>query len=302
MSDVSTASQLTGIVADFAEEVGGPPTLGELLEILGWGAPAESEALAQPLPVPLTLKAKLKGNRRYQSGRPSRTGELNDAVFVAASDLLTELAEGAAARDGAPVTPAGLAAEITAVLRESAVELDDVEAGAVLSLTADVPKRKPQKPKRGDLLAIPAKEGGWHLALVIDRNRFGTALGLLRGTRAVPKVVEERPDVVSRPVFHTDDEQVVAGVWKTVGREESLLGLFPGDPEIYHGTEFDWPGDLGEFGAAESAEAGELRLIGKDEAREVGLTDGTYRQSWMSEHLQELLDDGALPGMGPAER
>ncbi|MDQ0941067.1 hypothetical protein [Streptomyces sp. V1I1] len=45
-------------------------------------------------------------------------------------------------------------------------------------------------------------------------------------------------------------------------------------------------------------ETGGLRLIGKQEAEEVGLLDGTYRQAWMSEYLQELLADGMLPGPG----
>ena len=49
-------AQLTGIAGDFAEEAGGPPTLGELLEILGWGASAASESMAAP-PVPLVLEA-----------------------------------------------------------------------------------------------------------------------------------------------------------------------------------------------------------------------------------------------------
>ncbi|MFC5804446.1 hypothetical protein [Streptomyces formicae] len=301
--DTSAVAQLTGIVQDFADEAGGPPTLGELLEILGWGVPAGSAALTGQVPVPLAFKAKLKGNKRYESGRPSRTAELNDSVFVAASDLLTELAETAAARAGAPVTAAGLAAEITTLLKQTDVRLDDAETAAVASLTADVPKRKLPKPQRGDLLAIPAQAGGWHLALVLERNRIGTALGLVRGVRTVPRVTGDRTEVVRRPVFHTDDEQVSAGIWKTAGHDERLLELFPGAPEIYHSTEFDWPGvDLGEFGAAESADAGELRLIGKDEAEDVGLLDGTYRQSWMSEHLQELLDEGKLPGVGPSGR
>jgi hypothetical protein len=54
-----------------------------------------------------------------------------------------------------------------------------------------------------------------------------------------------------------------------------------------------WPGvDLGEFGAAESP-AGIIRLIGAQEAREVGLLGGAYQQTYMGEVLQQLLDDQA---------
>jgi hypothetical protein len=281
---------LSGLVTDLAEQFGGQPSLAELLEVLGWSVPAEDDALTGGFPVPLKLTAKVKGNRRYESERPSRTGELNDAAFVDASAFLSLLAEQAAARTGELVSPAVLAADIATVLKTSGTRLADLGADEVVSLRADVPKRKP-KAQPGDVLAIPAAAGGYHLASVVDRNRFGTALGLLRGTVGFPRLGGATPAVLRRHCFHTDDEQVAAGVWKIVGHDEGLRELFPRPSEIYHGTDLEWPGvDLGEFGAAEPAQ-GELRLIAEDEAREVGLIDGSYRQSYLSEHLQQALDD-----------
>ena len=65
----------------------------------------------------------------------------------------------------------------------------------------------------------------------------------------------------------------------------------PAEPEIYHkpGQWSDLGIDTGEFGAAETGN-GTIRLIGPDEAREVGLLDGTYRQVETAEVLQRRLD------------
>lgn len=283
---------LTRLVTDLAEQLGGQPSLAELLEVLGWSIPPDDNIGTGSFPVPLKLRAKVQGSRRYESERPSRTCELNDSAFVDASAFLLLLAEQAAARTGEPVSPTMLVAGIAAALETSGIRLADIAADEVVGLEADAPQRKP-KVRPGDVLAIPAAAGGYHLASVVDRNHFGTALGLLRGTAVFPTLGGETPVVLRRHCFHTDDEQVAAGVWKIVGHDESLRELFPCPSEIYHGTDLRWPDvDLGEFGAAESAQ-GELRLITEDEAREVGLIDGSYRQSLLSEHLQQALDDGA---------
>lgn len=83
------ARALERLVDLFADELGGPPSVGEFLEVLSVSPPA-----ASGLPMPLRLTAKTKGNRRYSDNRKSRVAELNDAVFVEAADLLSLLAEG----------------------------------------------------------------------------------------------------------------------------------------------------------------------------------------------------------------
>ena len=70
-----------------------------------------------------------------------------------------------------------------------------------------------------------------------------------------------------------------------------MLASFPANPEVYHKPNA-WPGivDTGEFGAAETGD-GKMRFIDADEARDVGLVDGTYRQTYPAVYLQEVLDD-----------
>src|SRR5262249_39975415 len=140
-----------------------------------------------------------------------------------------------------------------------------------------------------DVLAIPVT-GGHRLAVTITRNRFGTALGLFEGVSP-----DGRPDakILRTPrkyPIYTEESLAKNGQWKIVDHDENLLRLFPADPEIYH-KPGAWPGiDTGEFGAAETAD-GPLRMIDANEAREVGLQSGDYRQACPAAYLQKLLSD-----------
>ncbi|EWT01043.1 hypothetical protein N865_11865 [Intrasporangium oryzae NRRL B-24470] len=274
---------MAGVAADFAEQVGRRPTLAELLEILGWAA-------LGPLSSRVTFTALMEGGVPYRGPRQSAVGELDDAVFVDASDLLSLLARDGERRDDGIADPNELSSRLTAALQRWGGALADVGAGSVTSLTVDVPRAR--RPKVGDVLAIPASSGGYHLASVLARNRFGTALGVVEGTVPVPRVIGSLPvpAPARRLPVYTDDRLVVSGAWTVVGHDEALLALFPSDPEIYHSPEPAWPGvDLGEFGAAETA-SGEMRLLGVEEARAIGLLDGSYQQSFMPEELERLLD------------
>lgn len=295
-------SKLAEISADFADEVGGPPTLGEFLEVLSWAVPARSNATDGTFATPLTFKATLKGNKKYASGEASRVGELNDSIFVDATDHLSDVVEHLSAAIGAPVTPSVFASAVLQALQTGKITFADVSGEDVRKLAVDGPKARYAKPKVGDVLAIPARRGGYHLAVVVDRNSFGTALGLFRGTSPLPRLsAAARGAPRPRPV-HTEDHLVAEGTWRVVDHDESLLSLFPAKPEIYHKPN-QWPGivDTGEFGAAETAD-GTMRLIGPDEAREVGLQDGTYRQTYVAEHLQQWLDDEAESSLDEGPR
>jgi hypothetical protein len=174
------------------------------------------------------------------------------------------------------------------LLRDSDIELKDVRGGEVAAVT--LTPAKFAKPKPGAVVAIPAAGGGYRLASVITRNAFGTAFGIVDGVVAVPDVgAAAGLPVLPRP-YYTDDHAVTDGVWRVVGYDDVLWARFPQDPEIYHQPPSQVPGiDLGEFGGAETA-GGELRLIGADEAREVGLGAG-YQQTLSPEELQQLLDE-----------
>jgi hypothetical protein len=276
--------RLESVSAAFSRELGGPPTLGELLELLGWAIPSNHDLVAEALVAPVRFKAVLTGNKRYTDRKPSRVGELDDAAFNEAADLMALLIEGAAAQAAdESVSPELVAAQLQALLEATDIALGDTTGGAVAAITVAAPKRAP-KPKVGDLLAVPARGGGFHVVLVIARNRFGTALGLLNGVHRLPKPTERL--VPGDRYIYTDDHQVAAGAWHAIGHDDSLLTAFPGDPEIYHR-----PGpETGEFGAAETSD-GVLREIGPDEQRAVGLHDGTYRQGYVSTQVGRLLDE-----------
>jgi hypothetical protein len=283
------AACLADVASDFGEEIGGPPTLAEFLEVLGWAVPVNSEATDGSFPQPLTFKAKLKGNKRYGSDRPSRVCGLNDGVFVDATDCLVALAEQLSAADGTLVSPQRFAAALFQVLQSGKIALADVTGEDVSRLTAEPSKQRGAKP--GDVLAIPAHPGGYRMAVVVTRNRFGTALGLFQGRSPQGRLSPGLREAPRKYPVYTEESQVKNGTWRIVGHDESLLALFPADPPIYHRPNA-WPGivDTGTYGGAETAD-GSMRFIDADEAREVGIQDGTYHSSRSAAFLQKALDD-----------
>jgi hypothetical protein len=250
-----------GFVAEMADELGGPPTLAEFLEVLNWSAPDG----------PVRFVATVSG-KPYRSASPSRVGDLGDAVFADASEYLDSV---------------GPASAVLSDLRDGRVILADVEPDEIDGLAVETPKKRVAKPKPGDVLAIPAASGGYRPAVVLTRNRFGTAIGLFAGISPNGQVGRLR-GAPQRHVY-TDESLIKNGTWPVVDHDESLCGLFPADPPIYH-KPGAWPGvDTGEFGAAETA-GGAMTPISASEAQEIGLTDGTYRQTMNSAFLQKQLD------------
>jgi hypothetical protein len=276
------------VAARFAAEIGDPPTLAEFLEVLGWAIPSNSDAVDGTFTRPLKLAATVKG-KRYRSDRPSRVPELNDGVFEDARDHVARLAERIHAAGGVPLAPQQFAAAVLQVLRTGRVGLADVGGDDVRKLVAEGGGKRAAKLTPGDVLAIPVP-GGHRLAVVITRNRFGTAIGLFEGVSR-----DGRPgaDILRAPREHpvyTEESLVKNGTWKVVDHDENLLGLFSADPPIYH-KPGAWPGiDTGEFGAAETGD-GPLRMIDEAEAREVGLLDGGYRQTRPAAYLQKVLGE-----------
>ena len=80
------SSDLAKIAAQFAEELDGPLTLAEFLELLGWAVPLGSEAINDVFPQPLRFKAVLRGNKPYRSNRASRVHDLDDNPFEEARE------------------------------------------------------------------------------------------------------------------------------------------------------------------------------------------------------------------------
>lgn len=299
MNDVSVpsdalgeaASGLAEVVGEFADELGGPPTLAEFLELVGWAIPTNSDATDATFPQPLRFKAVLKGNKQYHGAAESRVPELDDVLFEDARDRHRVLFERLRAADDTPVTPQRFAAALLQIIHSGRIILADVEPEDLRKLTAEVAKKRVAKPKPGDVLAIPVRGDGYRVAVMITRNRFGTALGFFDGTSAQGRLDGElRRSPRKLPVF-TEDSLVQDGTWKIVDHDDSLLALFPSDPPIYHAANMFDDVDTGKYGAAETAD-GTLRLIDSDEAREVGLLDGTYTSGHHAAYLQKLIDDG----------
>ena len=263
---------LRAIAESFHQEVGRPPSLGELFEVLTWASCTSG-------PSPVRFGARTGTGGRYEAPAGSRVGELNDAVFAQASTMLTELAETAGSD-----TPKVLARLLGQAIRTSGIALGDVGADDKVTVSAKATASH-AKPKVGDVVAVPSAHGGHHLAVVVAQNRFGTALGLVRRSAAAP----ER--AIPRLPFYTDDVLVRDGTWKVLGPDRTLLARLPDEPEVFHPPDIDWPGiDLGDFGAAENV-AGSLRLLDEAEAREVGLLDRSYERSRMGEWLQRFWDE-----------
>jgi hypothetical protein len=274
-----TAGALAEVAGEFADELGRPPTLAEFLEIIGWSIPGSG------LPQPLPLRAVTTGNKRYTGPGRSRAGELNDGVFEAARDCLMPLfglLEG-------PVTPEVFASALLRMVNRGRIALADVDGADVRKIVAGDPARRLVKAEIGDVLAIPVP-GGHRIAVVIAKNRFGTALGLFAGISPTGRLTAQVRAAPRKYPLYTEESLIKAGTWQIVGHDETLLKLFPANPEIYH-RPGAWPGiDTGEFGAAERAD-GPLRLIGAAEARETGLSDGTYHQAYPAAFLHQVLTE-----------
>jgi hypothetical protein len=288
--DLDEATTLAKRVLDaFAEEQGGPPLLGEFLEILGSSVPASGRFATEP-PFPLVFVAKVKGNRLYRSEPSERVAALNDHAFVEAAALLARLAEHAAAAADRAISPEELATGVLDVLRTGKLTFADVSGTNVISLTTRVPKRV-ARPSTGDVVAIPAAPAGYHLAVVLADDQTGLALGLLRGVFPAPRVGHaERHRARHVPVY-TGKHAIADGTWRVIGHHEELLALFPDPPELYWEAVTAFGDRFGEHGGAGSQD-GPKRLISRDEAEAVGLLDGTYQRTFVAEHLQRALDEG----------
>lgn len=278
-----TDAVFTEVVAEMADELGGPPSLAEFLEVLSWSVPVNSDAV--DLDQPLRFTATLAGRKPYRSDTPSRVGDLDDNVFEEAREQLNTLAK----QESTPMDAKRLAAVLLEELRSGRVILSDIEPDEIRGLAIETPKKRAAKTKPGDVVAIPAAAGGYHTGVVLTKNRFGTALGLFAGLSPNGQVGRLRD--TPRGYVYTEESLIKNGTWLVVDHDESLCALFPADPPIYHRPN-GWPGiDTGEHGAAETAD-GTLTPISEDKARELGITDGTYRSTKHAAFLQTQLDDG----------
>ncbi|MFD1365177.1 hypothetical protein [Actinoplanes sichuanensis] len=279
--------RLRRVISSYQDDIGGLPTLGEFLEIIGLALLSVSEG--GDLPAGVAGFSAEVGRKRYQPQRDSRVPELNDAIFAETASFLVAVG----AVRGRATSPDEFAAAVLDVLQDDDVAFEDVR-GPDVSRLAAVVSRSTVRPRVGDILAIRVRESGYRMAVVTARNRFGTAIGLFGRPAAIPRLTAASIDSAATRSVYTDDQLIISGKWKVVGHDERLLSSFPSDPDIYHGPDPIFPNvDLGDFGAAESP-SGTLRKVAKSEAEEVGLLNDSYRQAFVSEHLHQLLVSGEI--------
>ena len=288
--EVEAARGLTELAEGIANELGGPPRLAELLEVVGWGAESLRKHVAKEPPLPLVLMPQWRSGVSQLPPRHSRAGELDDHPFVDAGDLLSGLAKRLAASKGSRPTVGDVAHLLGQGLRRVQPELlDDYDPTDLKGLTVES-DQAPKRAEVGDILAIPARDGGHFLAVVLDRNAFGTALGLFEGTHP-PRAVSaaKHPPVVDRTVY-VGEEAVASGRWRVVGHDDDLVELFPAKPEIFHRPDPDLLDDsVGPHGAAETPDR-QVRQLSEREAREVGIFDPDFTQIYLGEQLEDRLN------------
>jgi hypothetical protein len=283
---------------EFAVEIERAPSIVELFEILTWALrTASGERLSDVHPSnivalrPRLKKGAISPHASNQGVTPSAVADLNDAAFVAASDLLSRLT--GAFKDAAGRLPK--LSEfgdliVDGLHRGDARLLCDVPPTEIAGVKAEVRKHKKINARVGDIVAIPAQNGEFFLAVRLTHNAFGTAFGLFDGTSR-PRPISKRshPSVNPNPIYSGDD-LIEKGRWRIIGHDENLLSLYPLDPEIYHYQHEDKPNPLlGPYGSGETA-AGTLRALPKEEAEQLGLLSNQYRQTYLPESLEDYLN------------
>ena len=213
---------------------------------------------------------------------------MNDNTFVIASDFVVQLTDAFKEEEKRP--PA--LAEFCRLLQAGFERAEGVveKPPLPLKIKAEVRKKKTIACKVGDLVAIPAQNREFFMALVLAKNQFGVALGFFQGTSIIRSIsIHSHPPIEPHPIY-TGEEFIETGRWRIIGHDDALLSLFPAEPEIYHYQYQDKPRPgIGPYGSGETI-SGRLRPLTKEEAEDLGLLTGTYRAVYLPDLLEEYLD------------
>jgi hypothetical protein len=301
---IATAARGLKEVADeFADELERRPSSAELFEVVAQALKSVGdERLSDVSPANVTaLKPQIKkGAKRLDSqqeaGEPEASvSDLNDAAFVVAGDLVADLADGFKREtERAPTLNELCDLLVSAAQRCDAGLLADINPADIAGVKAEVNKKRKIKAEVGDIVAIPLDDGEYAIAVILAKNTFGVAYGFFEGASKIPRPfsVNSHPPVAPHPVYSTD-ALVANGRWKIVGHDAALLSLFPSEPEIYLRQQVipgmpDYGKNIGPYGSGQTA-SGRTRDLTKEEAEELGLLDGTYRQTFVAQYLEDHL-------------
>ncbi len=223
--------------------------------------------------------------------------DLSDHVFTEFSCLLSDLRGTVESTLSVDDQAKALLDRLADDLRASGALLD-VPSLETLQLTPVFvarPQRR-QRAQRGSVIAIPLPTAAKYGALVmLDRNSFGTAFGLLDATfdrppEAIDASIEGLPSAL-----YCDEEFLRSGRWRILFRDERLTERFPPDPEVFHSPIFS--PDYGPFGLAETAD-GRIRELGEAEAREAGVLAHDFVQFPSAEQVEYLAERRLQPAGG----
>lgn len=273
---------------EFADASGRPPRLKEVLALIGDALQSNREDLLRDVNGPSVnrLVAISSGNKHPLPAGEESLSDSTDSVYVVASDLVHDISARFTSIGGERPSIAEFCDILAQAISRCPVDsISDVPESGVIQLTAELSKPSRAKPRIGDIVAIPSPSSLPYVASVVARNRFGTAYGFFKDP-AQPKRLssQHHPDVLRHPIYSTEIA-IASGRWKIVGHDEQLLSLFPADPEIFHRA---GKPQTGTFGAAETA-SGAMRIIDAQEAEEIGLLNGGYRQTYICEFLENQL-------------
>src|SRR5688572_1430614 len=162
--------------------------------------------------------------------------KLNDHCFNLATKSVIELCRAVEEETGRKPTLEDFCELITWGFRSCSEDiLEDVNTANVLELKPKVKKKGKIILKPGDVVAIPAKEGDFYLAVYVTlAKRYGHAFGVFKGRHKLKPLAPGWRGEPIQPVFFTTDMFVASGRWRIIGHAPELLSLFPQTPERYY--------------------------------------------------------------------
>lgn len=230
--------------------------------------------------------------------------DLDDHCFVLAGDYLTDLCRQVEKEAGRKPSIEELCELLTWGLRSCSLDiLADVNPCNVLALKPKLLRKGKITVKPGDLVAIPARGGGYYFTVFITQEwADGPAFGIIKGKYTLKPPSEDwQPDTLQPPVY-SDNRLIASGRWRVIGNYPHLLKLFPEHPEIYYPHKaaalvcstgkgaIIRPGEVGPYGSAVTPGGRGVRHVSKEEAEALGLLSGEYHQGLLAEEFEEFLE------------
>lgn len=281
---------LAGVIEEFQEAVDQEATIGELLAILLLVCHTSTTSVFSDLESVNIAAVEFlaeKGVKPTLIDAKSITAlpELQDGVYVAASALLVDGAELLNRLAGQAPTADQFLAALSAVGTRHFPQV----FGASPTLSFRRRRSGRVSVRVGDVVALPAEGGKYFFLVVLAIKRFGTAFGFFPGRHPLTAVTMLDRQSAAMEVVYSGPRLIKTGRWRVVDHQPALIEKFPREPEIFHSARMRGLDDrIGPFGSAEAPD-GQLRPLSHEEARAIGLLDGSYTSVLLPEQLEQRL-------------